>query len=135
MKVRSPYGENVRIAFLGDFKIEPNQNSNYYEANEVFWQSLRFRRSKRSHSVRCIEDQNLVILSIEKDVLGSLRGYFKDFKPGHSHTTEHSSGMFVGGKYYYCSKSTPRGQDTAGMNAAGCVEIQPEMLKGLNQIL
>jgi len=88
---------------------------------------------QKIHTARFAKDHNGALLSNEKDTLGRWREYFKDLFNSITitPTTEHTRSTFGGGKYYPCTRSALRCQSTEGWKAAGCDEIQPEMLKAL----
>jgi len=59
-------------------------DSNYWQANMVFWQTIRRLRDKRSHTARSTKDQNVGWLSNERDILGRWPGVLKEhWKSGH----------------------------------------------------
>jgi len=50
----------------------------YWQANTVFWQTIRRLRGKKSNMARFIKGYNNVLLSSEENILGIWREYFKD---------------------------------------------------------
>jgi len=53
-KVRSPNGEKFAMQSWENFGYQ--LDSSYWQTNEVFWQTIRRLRSKRSHAARSIKD-------------------------------------------------------------------------------
>ena len=54
-------------------------DSNYWQANKLFWQTIQRLPGEGSHTARSIKEQNGVLLSNEKDILDRRREYFNDF--------------------------------------------------------
>ena len=110
------------------------QDSNYLQANKVFWQTVRRLRGKWSHTARSIKDQNRVLLRNEKNNLGRWKEKFKYLlnlvtitpqNTHHVHLGEENTITAV--EVSFPIKALKGGKD------AGCDEIRREMLKALNR--
>jgi len=75
--LHSQYAEARTSAALMVRKSKMQSWENIRHANMVFWQTIWHFRGKRSHNARSIKDQNGVLLSNEKDILGRWKEYFK----------------------------------------------------------
>jgi len=92
-KVRSPHGEQVQNAIGENFGHK--LDSNYWQANKVFWKTIRRLRGKQYPRPWRIESL-----------------FQRPFEPSHFHTIGHTGGTFGVGKYHHCSQSFPSCQNT-----------------------
>ena len=108
-------------------------DSNYFSANEVFWQTIRHIRGKRSNITYSIKDSDGNILTDENEILSRWREYFEDLlnpvkastRDTHEVTHLGEDEVFTAAEVATAIKGIKSGK------AAGEDEIRPEMLKAL----